>query len=179
MLYQAAIEYEVVPTQIDESRYKIANRVAADVALDLASAKSLAVSSQWPDDWVIGCDSVVSVEGRMFDKPSTRNEAVEHLRFFSGKKMRLTSAVALACNSVLDWSHCETAELTVRELSGQFIEDYLDREWPAVGGCVGVFRMEGPGVQLFDSVEGNHFTILGMPLIPLLHALRKRGVLVS
>lgn len=179
MLDQAAIEFEIIPAEVDESRYKAAGRLPADVALGLARTKATVVSSQRPDDWVIGSDSVVSVEGRMFDKPSSRYVAAEHLRHFSGRKMKLTSAVALARNSALDWEHCETAELQVRNLSGQFIDHYLDWEWPAVGGCVGVFRIEGPGIQLFDSVEGSHFTILGMPLIPLLRALRERGVVTS
>jgi septum formation protein len=91
--------------------------------------------------------------------------------------MRLTSAVALARGGILDWSHVETAILDVRQLSDTFISDYLDAEWPEVGYTVGVFRLEGRGVQLFDRIEGDHFTILGMPLIPLLGALRTRGLL--
>jgi septum formation protein len=91
--------------------------------------------------------------------------------------MELSSAVALAHGGVLDWSHVETGRLWVRTLSDAFIRSYLDAEWPAVAYCVGVFRMEGRGVQLFDSVEGDHFAILGMPLIALLGALRERGLI--
>jgi septum formation protein len=91
--------------------------------------------------------------------------------------MRLTSAVALAHGGNLDWSHVETATLQVRQLSDAFIADYLHAEWPEVGYTVGVFRLEARGVQLFDRIEGDHFTILGMPLIPLLGALRERGLL--
>ena len=91
--------------------------------------------------------------------------------------MLLTSAVALALGAKLDWSHVETARLDVRPLSEAFIADYLDAEWPEVGYTVGVFRLEGRGVQLFERIDGDHFTILGMPLIPLLGALRARGVL--
>ena len=93
--------------------------------------------------------------------------------------MRLTSAVALATGGRIDWSHVEQAILHVRSLSEDFIHTYLEAEWPAVGGCVGVFRMEGRGVTLFEAIEGDHFTILGMPLIPLLGALRDRKVLAS
>ena len=89
----------------------------------------------------------------------------------------LTSAVALARSGKIDWRHVETATLHVRRLSDAFIADYLDAEWPEVGYTVGVFRLEGRGVQLFSSIEGDHFTILGMPLIPLLGALRDRGLL--
>jgi septum formation protein len=101
------------------------------------------------------------------------------LRFFSGKEMRLTSAVALARRGSLDWSHVETAALQVRTLSDAFIDSYLDADWPEVGHTVGVFRLEGRGVQLFDAIDGNHFAILGMPLVPLLVALRERGILAS
>ena len=91
--------------------------------------------------------------------------------------MYLTSAVALARGGNVDWRHVETVELDVRSLSDDFIAGYLDAEWPEVGYCVGVFRMEARGVQLFSSIRGNHFTILGMPLLPLLGALRERGLL--
>ena len=91
--------------------------------------------------------------------------------------MDLASAVALARNGKADWSHAETARLHVRRLSESFIQSYLDLEWPDVGYCVGVFRMEGRGVTLFDRIEGSYFTILGMPLIPLLGALRERKII--
>ena len=91
--------------------------------------------------------------------------------------MILTSAVALVHGGVEDWRHVGSATLQVRALSDQFIEQYLDAEWPAVGYCVGVFRLEGRGVQLFESIDGDHFTILGMPLLPLLGALRERGLM--
>ena len=132
-----------------------------------------------PGDWVIGSDSVVSSGERLFSKPRDRTEAAEHLRFFSGKEMRLTSAVALGRGGALDWSHVETASLEVRPLSEGFIGDYLDVEWPEVGYTVGVFRLEARGVQLFERIDGDHFTILGMPLIPLLGALRERGLLAA
>jgi septum formation protein len=148
---------------------------ADEVALRLAEAKAVSV----PGTWVVGSDSVVSAGGRQFDKPFDRAEAANHLRFFSGKEMQLTSAVALAHGGRLDWSHTETARLRVRPLSDAFIAEYLDAEWPEVGYTVGVFRLEGRGVQLFSSIDGDHFTILGMPLLPLLGALRERGLLLA
>lgn len=147
----------------------------AEIASELAAAKACSVNG----DWVIGSDSTVRVGRQLFDKPRSRDAAAEHLRFFSGKTMILTSAVALARRSKLDWLHVESARLNVRSLSEEFIADYLDAEWPAVGYCVGVFRLEERGVQLFSSIEGDHFTILGMPLIPLLGALRERGLLLA
>lgn len=177
MLAAAAVEFETEPADIDEASAKGLGGEAGALALELAKAKAAAVSARRPGDWVIGSDSVVSVGGRTFDKPADRGQAAEHLRSFSGREMRLTSAVALARGGEVDWSHCESAALQVRDLSEEFIAGYLEREWPAVSHCVGVFRIEGPGVQLFERVDGDHFTILGMPLLPLLGALRERGML--
>ncbi|HET9812830.1 MAG TPA: Maf family protein [Sphingomicrobium sp.] len=175
MLEAAGVDHDAVRPEVDEHALKLGLVDAADIALRLASAKATSVSG----DWAIGSDSVVSCAGRLFSKPGDRAEAAEHLRFFSGKEMRLTSAVALARRGSLDWSHVETAALQVRTLSDAFIDSYLDAEWPEVGHTVGVFRLEGRGVQLFDAIDGNHFAILGMPLVPLLAALRERGILAS
>jgi septum formation protein len=172
-LTAAGVDHETVKPEVDEEELKLGLTDADDIALRLASAKAASVMG----DWVIGSDSVVSVGGRLFNKPRDRAEAAEHLRFFSGKTMHLSSAVALARGGTLDWSHVETATLQVRELSDAFIGDYLDAEWPEVGYTVGVFRLEARGVQLFDRIDGDHFTILGMPLIPLLGALRERRLL--
>ena len=179
MLHAAGVEFEAVGPELDESEIKATLSGGAIIAPTLAGAKAEAVSDHRRDAWVIGSDSVVSVDGRLFDKPSNRADAAQHLRFFSGKSMQLTSAVALARGGTVDWRHVETATLRVRSLSDDFIEAYLDVEWPKVGYTVGVFRLEGRGVQLFDRIEGDHFTILGMPLVPLLGALRERGVLLA
>jgi septum formation protein len=175
MLDAAGVAYEAVKPDVDEAELKLGLAGAEQIALRLAEAKAVSV----PGGWVVGSDSVVSAAGRIFDKPRDRNEAAEHLRFFSGKEMQLTSAVALAHGGRLDWSHGETARLQVRELSDAFIADYLGAEWPEVGYTVGVFRLEGRGVQLFEKIDGDHFTILGMPLLPLLGALRDRGLLAA
>lgn len=179
MLDAAGVEYEAIPSRVDEAAIKTQLDEAEQVALGLAEAKALDVSRSRPDDWTAGSDSVVSVDGQLFDKPSSRENAAEHLRIFSGKEMELTSAVAIARGGQVDWSHAETAKLRVRPLSDAFIESYLAAEWPDVGYCVGVFRLEGRGIQLFSSIEGNYFTILGMPLLPLLGALRERRLLPS
>ena len=177
MLTAAGVEFEVAAPQVDEAAFKANALLTDDLALDLARAKALSVSEARAADWVIGSDSVVSVEGRSFDKPADRDQAVEHLQLFSGKTIQLTSAVALARGNEIAWGHAETAVLEVRPLTNEFIAGYLDAEWPEVGHCVGVFRMEGRGVQLFDRIEGDYFTILGMPLMSLLGALRTRGLL--
>ena len=179
MLEAAGVEFDVASPTIDEAALKAGALLTDDLATDLAQAKALSVSGRRTGDWVIGSDSVVEVQGRLFDKPADRSQAAEHLQFFSGKTIQLTSAVALARDNAVDWAHAQTAALEVRPLSEEFIASYLDREWPAVSYCVGVFRLEGPGVQLFERIDGDHFTILGMPLLPLLAALRERGLLPS
>jgi septum formation protein len=176
MLERAGADFIAIPANIDETAVKARHSEPGEIALDLAQAKALVVSAARQSEWVAGSDSVVSVGGRLFDKPENRDEAAEHLRFFSGKEMILTSAVALARDARIEWGSCDSARLQVRPLSERFIQTYLDAEWPEVGYCVGVFRLEGRGVQLFDKIEGSFFTILGMPLLPLLAALRDRGV---
>lgn len=179
MLEDAGVEFEVVRPDIDEAALKAGKTDPSVIAAELAEAKALSVSERHPEDWVVGSDSVVEMDGRLFDKPQSRADAADHLRGFSGRILRLFSGVALARSGAVEWRHVGFAQLSVRELSDEFIHSYLDAEWPAVGQCVGVFRMEGPGVQLFDNIEGGHFTILGMPLLPLLQILREKELLLS
>jgi septum formation protein len=179
MLSQAGVEVEVRSPDFDEEEAKrsIADG-AQDLALRMAIGKAGSIATG-ADDWVIGSDSTVMVDGVAYSKPGDRGRAADHLRAFSGRTMLLSSAVALARQGRVEWSHAETARLEVRALSESFIDEYLDAEWPDVGYCVGVFRMEGRGVTLFDRVEGSHFTVLGMPLIPLLGALRRLELMPS
>ena len=172
MLAAAGVPFAARPADVDERAIEagLATADPAQVALALAEAKALAVPA--PQQWVLGSDSLVVVDGRRFDKPRDRAEAAEHLRFFSGKTMALHSAAALARDGAIAWRHAALARLQVRDLSADFIEAYLDAEWPEVGYCVGVFRIEGLGVNLFETIEGDQFTVLGMPLLPVLAALR-------
>ena len=173
MLGAAGVEFEVRPAAIDERELEaeLEDAEPATVALVLAEAKALSVEGRGQP--VLGSDSVVSVDGRRFNKPASRAQASEHLRFFSGKTMHLHSAAAIAVGGHLGWSHVSRAELQVRDLSDDFIERYLIAEWPEVAQCVGVFRIESVGVQLFESIDGDMFTVLGMPLLPVLGALRE------
>jgi septum formation protein len=179
ILEDAGVEFEIISPDIDEEAAKDGSSDFEAIATSLAEAKATAVSALRPGAWVIGSDSVVSVDGRLFNKPRDRDEAADHLRFFSGKTMHLVSAVALARDGEVDWSRLGRAGLEVRELTEEFIQAYLDAEWPEVGNTVGVFRMEGRGAQLFDAIAGGHYTILGMPLLPVLKQLRKRELLQS
>jgi septum formation protein len=173
MLGAAGVEFELRPAAIDERALEadLGDADPATVAKALAEAKALSVEGRGRP--VLGSDSVVSVAGRRFNKPASRTQAAEHLQFFSGKAMELHSAAAIAVGGHLRWSHVARARLKVRELSDDFIERYLVAEWPEVGQCVGVFRIESLGVQLFESIEGDMFTVLGMPLLPVLGALRE------
>lgn len=179
MLDAAGVAYAARPAHVDEDAVKQAllaegqgPRAVADA---LAELKALKISQSDPAALVIGSDSVVSVDGRLFDKPASRDNAAEHLRAFSGRTMLLTSAVVLAREGQPVWRHVGEAKLDVWPLSEAFIARYLDAEWPAISGCVGCFRIEGPGVQLFSALHGDYFTILGMPLLPLLGQLRTLG----
>ncbi len=181
MLDAAGVAYESIPADIDERTIEAGLEDAApgEIAEALAVAKAAAVAQHHPQALVLGSDSLVVAGGRRFNKPKTREEAAEHLRFFSGKVMELHSAAALVKDGGCQWSHASIARLQVRELSDEFIAHYLELEWPAISHTVGAFRIEGPGVQLFEAIEGDQFTVLGMPLLPLLDALREAGVLVA
>ncbi|WP_338467289.1 Maf family protein [Novosphingobium sp. ZN18A2] len=177
MLDAAGVPYEARTSSCDEAELKreLIAVPASEIALVLAEAKAMCVSVSMPGRLVLGGDSLVEVGGRLFDKPKDRKEAAEHLRFFSGKEMHLVAAAALLRDGRVTWRHADVAKLRVRQLTDSFIDSYLDSEWPAVSGCVGVFRIEALGVQLFENIEGSHFTVLGMPLLPLLGALREAG----
>jgi septum formation protein len=181
MLDAAGVAHRSIPADIDERALEagLAGAAPAEVAEALALAKAAAVAAHYPEALVLGSDSLVVCAGRRFDKPKSREEAGEHLRFFSGKVMELHSAAALVRGAQCQWRHASIARLHVRELSEHFIAHYLALEWPAIGHTVGAFRIEGPGVQLFSAIKGDQFTVLGMPLLPLLGALREEGVLIA
>ena len=180
MLEAAGIPFTAQAAALDERAIEASLEVGTlprDVALALARAKALAISVEAPDELVLGSDSLVECGGRRFDKPESREAAAEHLRFFSGRVMSLHSAAVLARNGEVLREDASHAALHVIEMSDDFIDDYLNHEWPAVAGCVGVFRIEARGVQLFRAIEGDHFTVLGMPLLSVLASLRELGEL--
>lgn len=181
MLDAAGVDYDAIPAELDERTIEenLRGATPGEIAEALSVAKAAALAGEHREALVLGSDSLVVVDGQRFDKPTSREDAAEHLRFFSGKVMELHSAAALVKGDTCEWSHADVARLKVRELSDAFIEHYLDHEWPEVGHTVGVFRIEAMGVQLFERIEGDQFTVLGMPLIGLLAALREQGVLVA
>jgi septum formation protein len=183
MLDAAGVAYKAFPASLDERALEagMAGASPGDIAEALSVAKAAAIAPDHPEAIVLGSDSLVVCDGRRFDKPGSREEAAEHLRFFSGRIMELHSAAALVRADMkgtgCEWSHTSLGRLHVRALSEAFIAHYLDQEWPEVGHTVGCFRIEAMGVQLFDRIEGEHFTVLGMPLLAVLGALREAGVL--
>ncbi|MBD8678718.1 Maf family protein [Sphingomonas sp. CFBP 13720] len=184
MLDAAGIEHDAIPSGLDEDAAKAALAAEAlkprDLADALAEMKALRAATRVPGTMVLGADSVVTLaDGTVLDKPVDRANATAHLRAMSGGRHDLFSAAVIVEDGRPVWRHVGHARLTVRSLSDGFIESYLDAEWPAIAGCVGCFRIEGPGVQLFDRVEGDHWTILGMPLIEVARYLRQRGKLAA
>jgi len=183
MLDAAGVPHDARPAHVDEAGVKAAllaeGQSPRAVADALAELKALKISRSDPAALVIGSDSVVAVDGRLYDKPASWEDAARHLAEFSGRDMHLISAVVAAEGGRAVWRHVEEARLAVRPLSPDFIAAYLDREWPAIAGCVGCFRIKALGVQLFSRIRGDHFTIYGMPLLPLLAYLRTRMILPS
>lgn len=180
MLAAAGVPFEAVAAGVDEDAAKaaLAHLSARDLADALAELKAVKIAQRRPDALVLGSDSVVALaDGTLLDKPATRDEAADHLARMSGARHQLWSAAVIAEHGRAVWRHVEASTMEVRPLSRSFIDAYLDREWPAIAGCVGCYRIEGPGVQLFSRIGGSQFTILGLPLLPVLDFLRTRGVL--
>ena len=182
MLTAAGVPFAAEAAGVDEDAAKasLADLPARDLADALAELKALKVSARHPGALVLGSDSVVGLaDGALLDKPVSREEAADHLRRMSGAVHQLWSAAVIAEDGRAVWRHVEAARMHVRSLSYSFIDRYLEAEWPAIAGCVGCYRIEGPGVQLFDRIEGSQFTVLGMPLIPVLGYLRRRDVIAN
>ncbi len=180
MLSAAGVAFDATFAGVDEDAAKVALRHLAprDLADALAELKAVKVSARMPGHLVLGSDSMVVLDdGTILDKPVDRADAAAHLRAMSGKRHDLWSAAVIAENAQPIWRHVERAKMHVRLLSDAFIETYLDAEWPAIAGCVGCYRIEGPGAQLFTRIEGSQFTVLGMPLLNVLDFLRVRGEL--
>lgn len=178
MLASAGISFSVERPTVDESlikqRLKSNGADAAAVAQALALEKALDVSRRHRQALAIGSDQMLVCDGRWFDKPNDRSEAKAQLKALRGRRHELISAVAVVSNEKCLWHHVERAELSMRAFSDAFLDEYLDR----VGGdalqSVGAYQIEGLGAQLFETIRGDHFTIMGMPLLPLLDFLRSR-----
>ena len=177
LLAGAGMRFAARPAQIDERLLEaeaLGKGVdAAGVAEALAVAKARAVSLSNPGAWVIGADQTLACEDVLYHKPANRAEAAEQLARLSGRSHTLNAAIALVCDGELHWSHVERAEMIMRATDAAEREAVLDLEGEAALGSVGGYRLEGPSIRLFEAVEGDYFTILGLPLLPLLAALRR------
>jgi len=182
MLLRAGLTFTVDAADVDEPAIKAACRARGETsraaALALATAKALSVSQRCADALVIGADQMLDCDGRWFDKPVDQADAKAALTALAGRTHTLISAVACARGGRLTWSEAATAQLTMRVFSQAFLETYMTGMGDNVRQTVGAYRLEGPGVQLFSRIEGDYFTILGLPLLPLLAYLRQAHVLM-
>lgn len=180
-LAQAGIPFETRPADVDERAIEAALGAAGpdEIAATLAREKALAVSRASSARLVVGADQVASCEGRVFGKPADSKAAAELLRFLSGRRHRLHSGVALARDGAIIFETVAHADLTMRSLGDAFLDAYLVAAGDIVTTSAGAYQIEGLGAQLFETVEGDHWTIMGLPLPPLLEALRREGALLT
>ncbi len=181
MLEQAGLSVLAEPANIDERAIDTALEGPGtgpdDLALILAEAKAMAVSERHPDALVLGADQVLSLEGETLHKSRDFEEARCRLLQLSGKTHRLNSGLALCRGCKTLWRHVSVAEMTMRDLDPGFIGRYLAHAGQAVLGSVGAYQIEGPGIQLFERIDGDYWTIVGLPLLPLLTQLRAMGAI--
>lgn len=179
LLTQAGFAFEVVPAGIDERALQQASGLKApgEIALLLAKHKAGFVSAQNPGRYVIGADQTLAQGARLFDKPADRAQAAEHLRELTGRTHELHAAVAVMRDGVTLFADVSVARMRMRAIDESAISAYLDAAGAAVMTSVGAYQLEGLGVHLFERIEGDHFTILGLPLLPLLAFLRGAGLI--
>ena len=179
LLQNAGLDFEPVPADIDERKVQKDSGLSApgEIASLLAREKARSVSSQTPGRYVIGADQTLALGERLFSKPAGRDHAAEQLRALAGKTHELHSAVAVARDGKILFADISVARMTMRQLGAAEIDAYLDQAGAAVTTSVGAYQLEGLGVHLFERIEGDHFTILGLPLLPLLAFLRSERLL--
>jgi septum formation protein len=180
MLEAAGVTFEIRFPGVDESALKEAlmaeGAPAGDIADALAEAKTVKVSRR-AAGLVLGADQILEVDGILMDKPGSREGAAAALRTLRGRNHRLHAAAVIAEGGVPIWRVVRTVTLKMRDISDAFLEDYLEREGEAIFGCVGAYRLEGRGAQLFERIDGDYFTVLGLPLLDVLDILRRHGAL--
>ncbi len=179
MLTDAGVPFVVQVADVDEDALKTPGVDPVELAVELARAKALAVSRHDADAWVLGADQTLSFEGGLVSKAPTLQAARERLSAMRGRSHQLHSGAALARNGQVVWSGADTVEMKMRDFSDAFLDAYLATEGEGLLACVGSYRLEGLGSQLFEAVEGDYFTVLGLPLWPVLAELRRAGVIAS
>ncbi len=183
MLRAAGLEFEIRPARIDEAmlRQSLAAEGAKprDQADALADAKARKIADRNPAALVLGCDQILALNDRVFARPATPGEARAQLLDLRGKTHHLFSAAVLYDAGEPVWRHVGVARMTMRAFSDAWVDAYLSRNWPAISASVGAYQIESEGIRLFDRIEGDHFSILGLPLLPLLSYLALRGWIPS
>lgn len=183
MLRAAGVEIRAEAARIDEDQVRRALEAegahSRDVADALAEMKAAKLSDRYPEAFVLGADQELDLKGRIYAKPETPDEARDQLRALRGQTHKLLSAAVLYQGGQPQWRHVGEARLTMRDFSDAYLEDYLGRNWDRIRHSVGGYRLEEEGVRLFSSISGDHFTILGLPLLPLLSYLAQRGIIAA
>lgn len=179
ILTNAGVPFAVQVADVDEDALKTPGVDPVELAVELARAKALAVSRHDADAWVLGADQTLAFDGGLVSKAPTLEAARERLSAMRGRSHQLHSGAALARNGQVVWSGVDTVEMKMRDFSDAFLDGYLAAEGEALLSCVGSYRLEGLGSQLFEAVEGDYFTVLGLPLWPVLAELRRAGVIAA
>lgn len=181
MLRNAGLNLEVLPARVDEEAITGALMLGGasprDIADALAESKARKVSARRPDAWVLGCDQVLSIKGECLQKPQTPEDAHAQLQELRGQTHQLLSAAVIYQGGEPVWRHVGVARLTMRQFSDSFLDGYVTRNWPGISESVGAYKLEEEGVRLFAQVQGDYFTILGLPLLEVLNYLSLRGVI--
>jgi septum formation protein len=183
LLQGAGLDVSASAARIDEESIT-ASLLAEDakpreIADALAEMKARKLAEKNPEALVLGCDQVLAFKGRIYGKPDTPNAALEQVRLFRGETHQLLSAVVLYDEGKPIWRHVAEARLTMRPLSDAYLESYIDRNWNSIRHSVGGYKLEEEGVRLFSAIEGDYFTILGLPLLPLISYLGTRGFIAT
>ena len=179
LLTQAGIPFEARPARVDEDAIKAAllmeEATPRDVADALAEFKARKIAEKDPGAVVIGSDQVLEYQGRILSKPETAEDAAEQLRTLRGKQHKLLSAVVVYHEAEPVWRYVGQVRLLMRDISDEYLSDYVARNWPGIGESVGSYKLEEEGARLFSRIEGDYFTVLGLPLLELIGFLTQRG----
>jgi septum formation protein len=181
LLRNAGIEFSAMPAKIDERAVEAplvaSAKPPAEIAAALAEAKALSVAASEREAFVIGADQVLAADGRVWHKPASLAEARNQIMGLSGRTHELHSAVVVVRKGAVAWRHGESVRMTMRSLAADAVDGYLARAGEGALKSVGAYQVEGPGIQLFERIDGDYFAILGLPLLPLLHFLRGAGAI--